>query len=329
MQPTPGDVHVNVPLTQISIAYLQEQGGFIADQVFPNIPVQKQSDRYYTYDRGNFNRDQMKERAPATESKGIEYTLDNTPSYFCPNYALHHDIPDDVRANADSVLSPDREATELVTMQALIRREKLWMANFFVPSVWTGGDVDGVAGVPGAGEFKQWNDAASTPIEDMRAAKTTVKEGTGFMPNTLVLSQRVWDKLADHPDIVDRVKYGQTSGGPARVTREAVAALLELDRIIVASAIENSAKEGAANVHAFIGGKRALLCYAAPRPGLMTPSAGYTFSWVARVASGPQGQRISRFRMEHLKADRVEIEMAYVPKMIGADLGYFFDAAVA
>ena len=68
MNPTPGDVHVNVPLTNISIAYLQNASNFIASRVFPNIPVQKQSDRYYTYDRGEFNRDEMKERAAGTES---------------------------------------------------------------------------------------------------------------------------------------------------------------------------------------------------------------------------------------------------------------------
>jgi hypothetical protein len=34
------------------------------------------------------------------------------------------------------------------------------------------------------------------------------------------------------------------------------------------------ALEGATNVHAFIGGKSALLLYVAPRPGIMVPSAG-------------------------------------------------------
>ena len=66
-QPTPGDVHVDSPMTNISIAYLQAASLFVADRVFPNIPVQKQSDLYFKYDRGMFNRDQMpKPRASAT-----------------------------------------------------------------------------------------------------------------------------------------------------------------------------------------------------------------------------------------------------------------------
>ena len=58
---------------------MQEAGNFVADQVFPNIPVSMQSDRYYTYDRGYFNRDEMQERAPGTESAGSGYEVDNTP----------------------------------------------------------------------------------------------------------------------------------------------------------------------------------------------------------------------------------------------------------
>jgi hypothetical protein len=124
MNPVPGDVHVNTPLTNISIAFLQSAENFVATRVFPNIPVTKQGDRYYTFDRGEFNRDEAEERAPGTESAGGSYTLDNTPTYFANVYAFHKDIPDQVRANADAVLDPDREATEYVTHKALIKREK-------------------------------------------------------------------------------------------------------------------------------------------------------------------------------------------------------------
>lgn len=327
--PTPGDVHVNAPLTNISIAYMQNAANFVADRVFPNIPVSKQSDRYYTYDRGYFNRDEMEVRAPGTETKGGEYSVDNTPTYFAPVYGFHHDIPDQRRANADSVLAPDQEATELVTMKGLIKREKLWVVKYFAGGIWTGGDVDGVAVAPGAGQFLQWNDANSNPIEDVRSSKTTVLEGTGFEPNILVIGQRVFDKLIDHPDIIDRVKYGQTAGGPALVGIPELQQLFGVPRVLVMKSIENTAKEGVANVHSFIGGKKALLVYAAPTPGLMTPSGGYTFSWNGYMGAGAAGQRIKRFRMENLASDRVEMEMAFDQKLVAADVGYFFDTAVA
>lgn len=326
--PTPSDVHVNQPLTNISIAYLQDDSNFVASKVFPNIPVSKQADRYYTYDRGEFNRDEMELRAPGTESAGGSYTVDNTPTYYANTYAFHKDVPDQVRANADSVLNMDRDATVYVTKKALIRREKIWATNYFATSKW-GADIEGVSASPTGTQVLQWNDASSTPIENVQAQSTAILQSTGFEPNTLVLGKPVYDALKNHPDVVDRIKYGQTAGGPAKTTLQALAEIMDLDRILVMKAIENTAAKGATNVHAFIGGKSALLCYSAPAPGLLVPSAGYTFSWTGLLGSGAEGNRVSKFRMEHLKSDRIEIEMSVDLKLIGADLGRFFYTIVA
>jgi hypothetical protein len=329
MKPTPSDVHVNTPLTMISVAYRQSQDRFVADRIFPTVSVDKQSDRYYSYDRGAFNRDQMQLRSPATESAGIGYSVDASSTYYCPQWSLHADVADEVRANADSVLNIDRDMTELLTLQALIRREKAWAAKYFVGGVWTS-DFDGVASgnAWSSSTVLQWNDANSTPIEDIRKAQTTILERTGYMPNVLTLGKPVYDALIDHPDLVDRIKYGQTPGSPAVVNKQALAALFEVERVEVMSAIENTAAEGATNVHSFIGGKKAFLCYAAPSPGLMTPTAGYTFLWRG-LYGGAGGQRIRRFRLESIAADRIEIDMCFDQKLVAADLGFFFDAAVA
>ena len=327
-QPTVSDVHVDAMLTTLSVAYRQDQSRFVADRVFPVVNVGKQSDRYYVYNRGDFNRDEMAVRAPATESAGSGYSLDNTPTYYCNEWALHKDVPDQVIANADAVINPLRDATEFLTLKALLRREKSFVSSYFTGGLWTS-DFDGVAAANSwaGGSVLQWNDANSTPIEDIRKASTTILERTGFMPNVLVLGKVVYDALIDHPDLVDRIKYGQTPGSPAIVNRQALAALFEVDRVEIMSAIENTANEGATASHSFIGGKKALLCYAAQSPGLMTPSAGYTFQW-SGMYGGSFGQRILSFRMDELKATRVEIETCYDCKMIAADLGFFFDTVV-
>lgn len=327
MNPTPGDVHVNQPLTNISIAFLQNANNFVATRVFPNIPVSKQSDRYYVYDRGEFNRDEMKERAPATESAGGGYSLDNTPTYFATQYSFHRDIPDQVRANADSVLNPDREATAYVTHKALIRREKLWAARYFAASVWTT-EYTGVAATPTGSQRLRWSDANANPIEDVREGKRTIAQSTGFEPNKLVLGRAVYDALLDHPDIIDRIKYGQTAGAPAMAGADSLARLFNVDEILVMNGIENTAQEGRTATHSFIGGKHAMLCYSTPTPGLMTPTAGYTFSWTGLLGNGAEGNRIRSFRLEQLQADRVEIDMAFDLRLISADLGAFWNGIV-
>ncbi len=42
-QPTLSDVHVNTPLTNLSIAYRQSADMFVADQAYPRVQVLKQS----------------------------------------------------------------------------------------------------------------------------------------------------------------------------------------------------------------------------------------------------------------------------------------------
>ncbi len=331
-QPTASDVHVNTPLTNISIAFMQSERSFIADRVFPNVPVQKQSDRYYTYDRGFFNRLEMEKRAPGTETSGIGYKVDNTPSYFCDVWGVHHDVHDQIRANADSVIAPDRDATNLVSMQALLRKEVSWASAFFTTGVWTT-DITGVASSPTGSQRLQWNDPASTPITDIKTARRVVAESTGFDPNKLTIGRAVFDELTEHPEIVDRIKYGgqaaSGSGNPAIVNEQSLAALFGVNEILVMNAIRNTANEGQTASHSFIGGKHALLSYSPASPGLQTPTAGYTFSWTGYLGASDRGARISSFRMPHLKSDRVELEMAFVQHKVAADLGYFFSGIVA
>lgn len=326
IQPGLGDVHVDRPLTNISLAFLQSQDRFVADRVFPRIPVSSISDQYYTYDRGMFNRDSMEERAPGTESAGLNYKI-STDTYNAKVYALHVNVADQIRANADAAIQLDREATELLTVQALIKREKLWTASHFVTGAWTT-ERAGVASGPTGSQFLRWDNAASTPIEDVRGGADAMHELTGFRPNVMVLQRRVWTALVDHPDIVGRIDRGQTQG-TALVLRQNLAALFEMDDILVLDGIENTAAEGATNSHSFIGGKHALLAYRPPSPGLMTPSAGYTFTWTGLLGGGVLGSRITRMRMEHLKSDRLEIEQSFDQKKVSADLGSFFLDAVS
>lgn len=338
VSPGRGDVHVNRPLGNISLAFQQDSVGFVADRVFQTIGVPSKSDTYFTYDRGEFNRDAMQLRAPATESAGDTYTI-ATDTYAAVTRAIHKDIPGEIRDNADNPINLDREATEFVTMKAMINREVNWAATYFVTGnpgdIWTfvadgAGAASGGAFDPtdaGNNQLLFWTTAASTPIEDIRQGKRFMGEETGFRPNILTCGRAVFDVLLDHPDIVGRLDRGQTSG-PAIVQRDALAALFELDEVLVMDGIQNTAAKGQTAVHSFIGGSHALLSYRPPNPGILTPAAGYTFAWTGRVGSSPNGTRMKRFFIDEIDADRVEIESNYDQKLVAADLGYLFDTIV-
>ncbi|MGB9886748.1 MAG: major capsid protein [Moorellales bacterium] len=318
--PTASDIHVNQPLTNISIAYIQQATAFIADKVFPNVPVQKQSDRYFQYLKEDWFRVEAQERAPGTESAGGGWRIDNTPTYYCRIYAVHKDVDDITRANADAPINLDRDATEWVTQQLLLKRETLWANSYFVTGVW-GTDRQGVASSPTGDQFVKWSDYTnSDPITDIDTSITAVASATGYKPNTLVVAPDVFTKLKHHPKVLDRVKYTQR----AVITEDILAGLFGVEKFLVPWGVVNTAAEGTAENTNFIFSGKALLVYAAPAPSLLKPSGGYTFSWVGYLGAGQQGNRIKRFRMEHLEADRIEGEMAFDMKVIAPDLGVLF-----
>ena len=323
-QPNINSVHVDAILTNISVAYLQNQDNFIADKVFPVIPVDKKSDKFFTYTKNDWFRDEAQRRAGGTESAGGGYGL-STDSYSADVFAFHKDVDDQTLYNADAPLNPLREATEFVTRRLALRKEIQWNSDFFAGGIW-GNDYDGVSGAPSTNEVKQWSDyAASDPIDDIEDAKAGILSTTGMEANTLVLGYDVFRTLKNHPDIVDRIKYTSSQ----TVTADMLAAMFDVPRVIISKAVKATNNEGATAAYSFTSGKKALLCHVAPTPGLLTPSAGYSFSWTG--VSGGLGATIgtSQFRMESLKADRIEAEMAFDNKVIASDLGWFWDSIVA
>jgi len=324
-QPTQSDVHVNAPLTNISIAYIQNARNFISDRVFPIVPVDKQADLYWLYTKNDWFRDEAKLRGAGAESAGGGYNLDSSNSYYCHPYAFHKDIPDQLRKNADSGLNLDRDATELITQRLLVRRERIWAANYFATSKWAK-DYTGVAAgaVPGT-SFIQWSDyASSDPIADIELARMYILGTTGYKPNKLVCGAQTFSKLKHHPDVVDRYKYTNSDV----ITADMLAKLFEVDELLVGESIYATNAEGGTAAYDFINGKGALLVYSAPTPSLLVPSGGYTFAWKGMSGMG-SAIRMKSFRMEHLESDRVEGEYAFDCKLIASDMGVFFATAVA
>lgn len=333
-QPTRGMVHIDRALTNISVAYIQQAENFVAHQVFPPVPVQKQSDRYFVYLKEDWFRDEAIERAPATESAGGMYEIDNTPNYFCRKYGFHKNITEEDRANADEPLRPDIDATQFVTQKLLLRKEIVWANTYFTPggalgartSPWgaagIAGTMSGMVAGPGANQFLAWNQIGSFPIQDVTDAKLAITSQTGYRPNILVLGPRVYEALRNHDDILGRIVFTQRG----LVTPDILAQLMDVERVVVAWAVRNTAPKGAAETTNFIIGDHALLVYAAPSPGIYQPSAGYTFAWAGLMGASSMGSRIVRLPMPHLGmgTERIEGELAFDMQMVADDLGVFF-----
>jgi len=335
-QPTAGDVHVNTPLTNISVAYMQNRNDFIATRVAPNIPVQRQSDRYYVYDKRYWMKTEAERRAPGAPSAGSGFQVISTPTYFADVFAVHKDVPDQIRANTDRPLDADRDATTWVTSQMLLKREKEFANTFIKQGVWST-EVD----LNASGQTK-WDASGANPIDNVQEQAVAMMRNTGMRPNVAIMTPDVERVLANNSLVLDRIKYTQRG----IVTRDLLASLFGVDNVYVLSAVEYTGEDSlttydpanvsdtqAANANmSFIsedpdsdtGTGFFAMMYVNPTPSLLTPSAGYTFSWNGYLGSGEEGGRVKRFRVEENAADRIEMEMAFDMKVVCSDLGMLF-----
>lgn len=319
--PSKNTAHIDRALTNMSVAYMQDESSFIADRVFPKIPVRKQSDVYFVYNKGDFFRDEARVRGAASESVGGEYGVEAADPYYCKVWAFHKDVTEQDRANYDEPLNADQDATDFVTQKMLIKREVQWANKYFATGIW-GSEIDGVDATPASDEAIKWNLDSSDPITVVTNQIVEMASVTGFKPNTLVMSPYVFYALKNHGDILERIKYTQKG----IVTSDLLATLFEVDRVLVPWGVVNTANQGATDAINFIMGKHALLCYVNPRPAIKKPSAGYTFTWTGFDGAGQFGNRIVRLPMDMLGlgTERIEGEIAFDNKVIASDLGVFF-----
>jgi hypothetical protein len=323
-QPTPGDLHVNRPLTNVSIAHWQSESNFVSNNAGHIIPVEKQTDSVTRFKKGAAYRDDMAIRAPGAESAGGGWEMDSPLTYYCPLRAFHIDIPDQSRANTDVPINADKATTRLVTRKGLIRSDRLFSTNFLASGA--GWDVKRAGVASGSYTLDtnviKWNDYTnSNPINDVAyyATKVALASG-GFRPKHGVMSRTVWDALRLHPDFVSLISGGATNGNPSLVTRMLVAAAFELDSLLVMDSVYDTAAENATWSPAWIAGNTFLLYYTPPAPAIEEPSAFYGFGWTGMLGMQANGSRIKKFRMEPNASDRVEIEQAIDWKLTGADM---------
>jgi hypothetical protein len=289
------------------------------------------SDLYLMYQRGTFYRSgQMRPRPAGGEPPYAGYEI-TEGSYRCVEWSLSHLIDDTMRANADQPADPDLAGMRFLQTQALSQRDSLWSQKFFTSGVWTT-SLAGVASAPGAGQFLQFDQSGSTPIETIRGQRIAIQSGTGYTPNVAVFGALAHEAFLLHPEVAERVKYTQTAAGFFGNEDAAIAALLGVDKVLVARGVQNSAAENQPDDIGFIADERSvLLCYTSAAPSILEPSGGYQFAWTGLIpgVDNAYGGVIMRGRKELAHSDVLQIRGSYDQRLVAPDLGAFFSGAVS
>lgn len=322
--PVPGELHIDRWLTDLSVAFLQDEG-FVFDTVFPVVPVQKASDKFIIFDRGSFWRDQMEERPLGGRADVADWDF-SEGTYRCVERALAHKIDDRTRANTDDPISLDEQATRLLTQAVSVNNDRIWANQYFGTGIWDT-NLDG-----SGSDFTQFDDGDSDPISEFDKRREDMRQTTAQMPNTLVVGARVHRALRNNSTVRDLLKYTRPAAAVG-LSDGLLARLFELDDYVVANAVYNSAAEGATDSFDWTvnNDRDALLVHAADNPGLNTPSAGYTFAWSGLLggAGSAMGTAIERGREDFTHSDHFEIRSAHDMQVVASELGIYFQNAVS
>ena len=304
--PTSRQVHLDTALTNVSIAY--RNAAYIFDQIFPIVTVAKQSGKYFVFGQDAWYRDETAVRAPGTKAARADYTL-STSSYLCVEKALAKQVPDEVQENADDPLRPMITATEYVSDQLLKSIEIDVLTNAVFSTGWSNSATPGTL----------WSSDAADPWGDIETGMNAVAQAIGREPNVAVIGRGLWRYLVNHPDVIDRIKGGATTNGPAVARMEAIAAIAGLEKVLVARSIRDTAVEGKTASKAFIGGTHMFLGYVTPSAAIDNPTAGYVFQWKTR--------EVNRYREDQEHADVVEARASWDVLVTAPDSGYLIKSA--
>jgi hypothetical protein len=305
---TLADVHVDTILTNISIGY--QNAEYIGPLVFPRVPVTKESGKFFTFDRADALRSEAAIRGIGARYQRTGWDM-STDSYSVDEFGLETPIDDRVRNNADAIML-EQTAVEYVSDQIDLKIEKDVANLINTAANWTGSTT-----LSGG---DQWSDASSDVLASISTARLLVQANAGRRPNTAVLGVQVFEKLSLHPDLIDRIKYTGTAERPSMVTPMMLAALFGVDRVLIGTALENTAVEGATAAYSFVWGKKFWIGYVSPRPAINTPSAGYIFT---------TGRFADRYREEQTRSDIIRAAEAWDSKTTSAGAGTLYTNAVA
>jgi hypothetical protein len=274
--------------------------------------VSEVSGTCYTYEKGMMFDIVDTRREINSGFKRASYKM-SSDTYKCFENGLEEIIDDRLRKIAGSKLNLEVDTTEFVSNLVMLAAEKRVIDIVTSTSLITNyTTLTSAAGT-------QFNDYTnSDPVGVIQTGKTTINAAIGRDPNILVLGKEVYDKLCQHPQLLDRIKYSQTGV----VTSALMASIFGVAQVLVAESLYNTVKKNQTASLSRLWGKNALLCYSEQTPGLKKISLGYTYEFTPRQTMVP-------FRDAENIGDVIRVKEDVDEKLMAADCGYLITAAVA
>lgn len=303
------DFYPDTVLSNVAINY--QPNGLVAPDVAPIVTVNKQSGYFPVWDMADTLRVENDRRAPATEANVITRGVSNS-TYFCQNYALKEKLPLEDRENMDGAYQYELRAgrVQYLTSKLTLNWE-MRLASLCTNAANLGGFSS--AATP-------WNNTAADPAADIWQAIESIQSNTGYKPNSILFSREAWNNFRKHGNVCHLCWGNAGEGKPRYASQDQVAAMFELDRVLVSQADYNKNAEGLTAEMTTVWGANVLIYYAPMTPSLAEPSFMYSFRW--RRPEIPDMQAEVHPFDTRTKCEEVEVGYYQDEKITAQNLGY-------
>jgi hypothetical protein len=327
--PDLANIHIDVALTNLSVAYTNED--YVAPRVFPVVPVDKRSDRYFLYNKDAFLRSSGTDRQgrpgsirrPGSRSTEILFDVSTNP-YYCEQLARNYALTDAETRIADAPLQPGIDATLALTEMILLDNEVavagkvMKRANYAASNKaqLTTGTTSWAQNAQTAGAYTSFPLSVDIPKAKKAVIGSLVRSATNILLNynaAVTLSQN-WEYL-------DKIKYVSREG----LTASGLAPVIGGLTVVEARTQRANSAEGATPVTTgFVWtddqSQDAALVYYAPTmaPSLRMVVFGLTFDAPDDTLNA-RGFLVKRWREEWIDAERIEVRTTRDWRFVATD----------
>lgn len=312
MTMTPSQARIIDPvLSNVAQGYQNAQ--MVGMALFPYVPVNQRGGKIVQFAKEHF-RLYSTARAPGASTKRVEFGYGSS-TYALVQHALEGKVPFELMDEANAVPGINLARRSVMGVQDIIALDLEYAQAVLATTL---GNY-AVANRTTLSGTSQWSDYSGTsdPTTNIETAKEQVRSQIGLRANTVLLSAQAFKACKQHPKILDRIKYT----GRDYVTPDLLAALWDVDRVVVGDAVYEDATGALADVW----GKHAVVAYTttAGLADMGTPTYGYTY----RLGGFPLVEVPYMDRNQKSWLYPVTDEVA--PVIAGASGGYFIQNAVA
>jgi hypothetical protein len=302
--PAPAPFPIQPDLTAIAIAY--RNGKMVADEVLPRVPVGKQDFKYLLHNLADGFTIPDTAVGRKSQPNQVEFTATEVTA-STEDHALDAMVPQADIANAPVNYNPLGRAVEgvqnLIALDREVRVSNLVFgaANYAATNKVT---------LSGASLF-------TDPTSNPQALIQDAADSMILRPNVMVLGRRAFTVLSRHPAIVKAFHGNAGDGGVA--SRQFIADLFEMDKVIVGEARVNTARKGQAATLARAWGNHIALLVQDSHSDTMSGTAtfGLTAQFGDRVAGAMPNPNIGMRGGQQVRSGESVKELITAP-----DLGY-------